>query len=150
MHQNQKINPEQGYQTILFVWFALLISQLMFLFIVFFIKPELLVFDLTKPLLGDNAAVVLAFAALSAASVVASIILRNKFLRQSVAEQNIAHVQTAMISGCALAEVASLLGLMLAFAFDYQYFFLFSVAGIVATLLHFQRRSSVHAAAFRQ
>jgi len=150
MHQNQKINPEQGYQTILFVWFALLISQLMFLFIVFFIKPELFVFDLTKPLLGDNAAVVLAFAALSAASVVASIILRNKFLRQSVAEQNLAHVQTAMIFGCALAEVASLLGLMLAFAFDYQYFFLFSVVGIVATLLHFPRRSSVHAAAFRQ
>ncbi|HVF47708.1 MAG TPA: hypothetical protein VNA17_09100 [Pyrinomonadaceae bacterium] len=147
---NQKINPEQGYQSILFVWFALLISQLMFLFVVFFIKPELFVFDLTRPLLGENAAVVLAFAALSAASVIASIVIRNRFLHQSVAEQNIAHVQTAMIAGCALAEVVSLLGLMLAFAFDYQYFFLFSIASIVATLLHFPRRSSVHAAAFKQ
>jgi F0F1-type ATP synthase membrane subunit c/vacuolar-type H+-ATPase subunit K len=147
---NQKINPEQGYQTILFVWFALLISQLMFLFVVFFIKPELFVFDMTRPLLGENTAVVLAFAALSAASVIAAIVIRNRFLAQSVAEQNIAHVQTAMIFGCALAEVVSLLGLMLAFAFDYQYFFLFSIAGIVATLLHFPRRSSVHAAAFKQ
>lgn len=147
--QNQKLNPEQGYQTILFVWFALLISQLMFIFVVFFIKPELFVFDLAKPLLGGNAAVVLAFAALSAASIVASIILRNRFLHQSVAEQNIAHVQTAMIFGCALAEVVSLLGLMLAFAFEYQYFFLFSITGILVTLLHFPRRSSVHATAFK-
>jgi F0F1-type ATP synthase membrane subunit c/vacuolar-type H+-ATPase subunit K len=149
MNQNQKINPEQGYQTILVVWFALLISQLMFLFLVFFIKPELFVFDIAKPLLGGNAAVVLAFAALSLASIIASIIIRNKFLQQSVAEQNIAHVQTAVIFGCALAEVVSLLGLVLAFAFDYQYFFLFSLAGILATLVHFPRRSSVHAAAFR-
>lgn len=148
MHDT-KINPEEAYQSFLIIWFALLISQLMFLFLLFFIKPELFAFDFTKPLLGGDAPVILALVGLSVAIIAVSFVMKKKYLTQSVTEQNIAHVQTAMIVGCALAESVSLLGLLLAFAYDYQYFFLFSALGIAATLLHFPRRGSVHAASYK-
>lgn len=147
--QNSKINPEGAYGTLLTVWGALLMSQFMFLVIVFFIKPELFKFDLTIPLLGDNAVIVIALAAVSLADLVISIVLRKKFVERSVTEQNIGLVQTGMIVGCALAEAISLFGLLLAFAFDYQYFFMFSILGIIGILLHFPKRGDIHAASYK-
>lgn len=75
-----------------------------------------------------------------------SLVLKKKYLRQSVERQNVGLVQTAMIVGCAMSEVISMFGLFLAFAYDYQYFFLFSAAGIATTLRHFPRRSYMHEA----
>ena len=147
--QNQKINPDGAYQTFMVIWFALFVSQLLFAGFAFFLKPGLLKFDLTKPLLGENAVMVLAFAVISIADIVFSFVLRKKFLVQSVAEQNIALVQTAMIAGCALSEVISLLALFLAVSFNYQYFFLFSALGVIAMVLHLPRRSDIAAANFR-
>ena len=146
--QNTKINPEQAYQTFLIIWFSLLISQILFLFIVFFVKPALFVFDFSKPFLDDSETVIV-FIIASIPIVHISLVLKKKFLRQSVERQNVGFVQTAMIVGCAMSEVISMFGLLLAFAYDYQYFFLFSAAGIAATLLHFPRRSYVHAASTR-
>lgn len=146
--QNEKINPEGAYGTLLTVWAALLMSQFMFLVIVFFIKPELFKFDFTKPLLGENAFIIIALAAVSLADLVISIVLRKKFVERSVTEQNISLVQTGMIVGCALAEAISLFGLLIAFVFDYQYFFLFSILGIIGILLHFPKRSDIHAVSY--
>lgn len=147
--QNEKINPEGAYGTLLTIWAALLMSQFMFLVLVFFTKPELFKFDITKPLLGDNAVIVIALAAISLADLVISIVLRKKFVERSVTEQNIGLVQTGMIVGCALAEAISLFGLLLAFVFNYQYFFLFSILGIIGILLHFPKRNDVHSASYK-
>lgn len=147
--QNEKINPEGAHVTLLTVWGALLMSQFLFLVIVFFAKPELFKFDFTKPLLGENAIIVIALAAVSLADLVISIVIRKKFVERSVTEQNIGLVQTGMIIGCALAEAISLLGLLLAFVFDYQYFFLFSILGIIGILLHFPKRGDIHAASYK-
>ncbi len=147
--QNEKIKPEGAYQTLMVLWGALLMSQFLFLVIVFVIKPELLSLDLSKPLLGNDGVIVMALAAVSLSTLGASFVLRKKYLAQSVAEQKIELVQTALIIGCALAESVSLFGLLLAFVFDYQYFFFFSALGILGTLAHFPRRDDVHAANFR-
>lgn len=147
--QNEKINPEGAHVTLLTVWGALLMSQFLFLVIVFFAKPELFKFDFTKPLLGENAIIVIALAAVSLADLVISIVIRKKFVERAVTEQNIGLVQTGMIIGCALAEAISLLGLLLAFVFDYQYFFLFSILGIIGILLHFPKRGDIHAASYK-
>ncbi|MBP7474001.1 MAG: hypothetical protein KBF83_03360 [Pyrinomonadaceae bacterium] len=147
--QNEKINPEGAHVTLLTVWGALLMSQFLFLVIVFFAKPELFKFDFTKPLLGENAIIVIALAAVSLADLVISIVIRKKFVERAVTEQNIGLVQTGMIIGCALAEATSLLGLLLAFVFDYQYFFLFSILGIIGILLHFPKRGDIHAASYK-
>ncbi|MBL8180127.1 MAG: hypothetical protein JNL64_00780 [Blastocatellia bacterium] len=145
-------NPsaEQSYRTLLIIWAALLFSQFMFVVLIWFSKPELFKFDFSQPLLGDNAVIVGVFAMLSFSDIVISLILRKKTLERSVAEQSIPLVQTAMIIGCALSEAISLFGVMLAFAFNYQYFFVFSILGVIGILLHFPRRSDVHAASYRQ
>ena len=147
--QNQKINPNDAYQTFMVIWVALFVSQFLFVGLTFFIKPELLRFDLRKPLFGENTLVVIAVAAISVADLAVSFVLRNRFLARSVAEQNIGMVQTAMIVGCSLAEAISLFGLLLAFAFNYQYFFLFSAFGMLAMVLHLPRRSDIAAASFK-
>jgi len=131
------------------VWFALFVSQLIFVFLLFFVKPELFAMDFTKPVLDENAPPLFALAAVSVSTFVISLVLKKRYLRQSVERQSVATVQTAMIVGCALAESISLFGLLSAFAFDFQYFFLFFALGIITALLHFPRRDAVHAASFK-
>ena len=147
--QNEKINPEQAHTTLMIVWFALVMSQLLFLVILYFIKPGLFRFDLTQPLLGENAVVVGALAAIAIVNLVTSFTLRKRYIGQAIATGSIAMVQSALIVGCALCESISLFGLLLGFAFDYPYFFAFSIVGIVGTLLHFPRRGDIHAASFK-
>ena len=111
----QNENPEVSgqYQTMLIVWAGLLVSQFLFLLLVFLIKPELFSFDFTQPLLGDNAIVTGIFALLALTAVAASFFLRKQNVEKAIAEQKVEHVQTGMIIGCALCEASSLLGLML-------------------------------------
>jgi hypothetical protein len=59
-------------------------------------------------------------------------------------------VQTGLIIAVALCEASSLFGLTLAFAFDYQYFFLWIILGILGIALHFPRRSELHAASYKK
>ena len=146
----QNSNAEQSYKTLLIIWAALLFSQFMFVVVIWFAKPELFKFDFSQPLLGDNAVIVGLFAMLSVSDIVISLILRKKTLERSVAEQSIPLVQTAMIIGCALCEAISLFGVLLAFLFGYQYFFLFSILGVIGILPHFPRREDVHAASYRK
>lgn len=68
---------------------------------------------------------------------------------QAIQTGSIALVQTAVIIGCAMCELVSLFGIFIAFVFDFQFFFVFSALGIVGTLVHFPRRSDVHAAGFK-
>ncbi len=144
-----KANAEQSYKTLIIIWIGLLISQLMFVVLIWFTKPELFKFDFSQPILGDNALIVGLFAVLSVSDIVIGLIIRKKTLERSVAEQSIPLVQTAMIIGCALSEAISLFGVMLAFAFNYQYFFLFSILGVIGILLHFPRRNDVHSASYK-
>ncbi len=147
---DQKASPESSYQTIFIVWAALLFSQFIFAVLVYFVKPELRQLDLSAPLLGDQPAIVVVFASVGVLSLILGQILKGRVLERSVAEQNVGLVQTATIVASALAEVSSLLGVMLAFAFGYRYFLAFIVVGIVGVLMAFPRRSQVHAASFKR
>lgn len=146
--QNENAEVSGQYQTMLIVWAGLLVSQFLFLLLVLLIKPELFSFDFTQPLLGDNAIVTGIFALLALTAVAASFFLRKQNVEKAIAEQKVEHVQTGMIMGCALCEASSLLGLMLAFAFDYQYFFLWMALGILGTLLHIPKKSDIIAAGY--
>jgi hypothetical protein len=148
--QNENPRISAQYQTLFIVWVSLLISQLLFLLLVYIIKPELLSFDFTQPLVGENAIVVGIFALLALSAVAASFFFRKRDVERGIAEQKVEHVQTGMIMGCALCEVSSLLGLMLAFAFDYQYFFLWMGLGIIGTLLHIPKKSDIIAASYKK
>jgi hypothetical protein len=150
MNQNPpKMSVEPAYRTLTIVWFALLVSQAMLLLVIYFAKPEVFRFDFSKPLLGENSVIILIFAMLAISNLVISFVLSRKNLNQAVAAQSIGLVQTAMIIGCALCESISLFGVVLAFAYSYQYFFLWFALGILGTILHFPRRDNLIAATYK-
>lgn len=146
---SEKINPEQAFMSMMVVWFALVVSQGLFLVLAFFIKPELLRFDFSQPLLGGDAVVIGVLAVVSLSIFAASFVMRKRFITQAIDGQRVELVQTAMIVGCSMCEAVSIIGLFLAVANDYRYFFIFSGLGIVGTALHFPKRNDVQAATFK-
>jgi hypothetical protein len=143
-------NVEQSYKTLVIIWLALLASQVIFLVVIFFAKPEVFRFDLTKPALGENFVVTAAFAGLAIMNFGLSFVMKKRSYSQAAEKQQIAYVQTGLILACALCEAISLLGMVLAFVFSYQYFFLWFALGIFGILLHFPRRESVLAASYKK
>lgn len=148
--QNENPSLEKQYQTLAVIWFALLVSQVMFLVVVYFARPELYKFDFSRPFFGENFIIVVAFAVLAFSVIALSFVMKAKFYNQAVAEQKPALVQTGLVVAIALCEAASLFGLVLAFAFSYQYFFLWIALGILGIILHFPRRDNLFAAAYKK
>lgn len=147
--KNDNINIEGVFHTMMIIWVSFVMSQLIFPVIVFASKPELLRFDLRPPIFGDYAIEIGFLGFVSLVSLVSSFTLRKRFNNQAVATQNVGLAQTAMIFGCAFCEVVSMFGILVAFVFDFRFFFVFSALGIVGTLLHFPRREDLHAASYK-
>lgn len=156
MEPKPNTNVEAQYKTMLLIWAALLMSQVMFLLMVFLTRPELFGFDFSQPVLGPsgrptgtNAAVIIGFAVAAVTAVLFSFAFRRRLNERAVTEQTTAHVQSGLIIALALCEASSLFGLALAFAFDYQYFFIWIALGIIGMALHFPKRDELHAASYK-
>lgn len=147
---NQNRNVEQFYRTLVIIWFALLNSQILFLVVLYFANPKIFGFDFSKSPLGENSLMIIILAVLGIFTFLLSFVLRKKFVQQAIGEQKIELVQTAMIIGCALCEATTLFGLVLAFAQNYQYFFLWFALGILGVILHFPRRDNLIAASYKR
>lgn len=148
--QNDRTDLNGLYQTLVVIWAALLFSQFLLLLLIFFVKHELFNFDPSKSLAGDAPIFVVVLAAISIFNFFAAFRMRRKFLRDSVEQQNVGLVQTALVISCALGESISLFGVLLAFVQNYQYFFLFFALGIFTIVLNFPRRDDVMAAGFKR
>jgi len=138
------------YETLVVLWAALLFSQVTFLVVIYFVKPELFTFDFSGPLFGKHPIVVILFAAAAIAVFVLSFVLRNQHMRRAAVDQDAGCVQTGLVLGCALSELSSVLGIVLALVFDYPYFFLWIALGIIGVLCHFPRRDSLDAANYKR
>ena len=145
-----KQNVEQLYRTNLVLWSAFLISQSMFLMIIYFAEPELFKFDFSKPLLGENFIVVAVFGLMAIMNLFIGLFLRMQAVNRAIDEQKPEMLQTGMILGLAFCESLSLLGLVIAFAFNYQYFFLWFILAIIGMFLHFPKRQNFHEASFKK
>jgi hypothetical protein len=121
----------------------------MFIFVLTQAKTELFKFDSTAPILGENAIFVIPFAILAFVNLGLSFIIRKRCNEQAVVEQNPRLVQTGLVIACAFCEAISLLGMVLAFAFSYHYFFAWFALGIFGILLHFPRRADLIAASYK-
>lgn len=143
-------NTDQMHKTLIVIWGAMIFSQLILLAVVFITKPELLNFSFSKPLLGENAIAVMALAAAGFMSVVLSFVIAPHFKNQAISQQKPELIQTALVIGCAMCEACSILGIILAFAFNYQYFFLLIALGILAVIFHFPKKSDLEAASFKK
>jgi hypothetical protein len=148
--RNRVSNVKVKYETLVIIWGALLASQAMFLLIVYLVKPQLFAFNFSDPLLGEHPIVTVLFAAAAITVFVLSFVLRNQHIRRSVVDQDAGCVQTGLVLGCALSEISSLLGLVLAFVFDYRYFFFWIALGVVGVLFHFPRRDYLAAASYKR
>ena len=142
-------NVKVRYETLVVIWFALLFSQLMFLGIIYVVKPELYDFTSAGPLLSDQPLIIIAFAAAAIAFFALSQVLSGQHLRRAVEDQDQTCVQTGLVLGCALSEVSSLLGVILAFVFEYHYFYLWIALGALGILLNFPRKSALDAASYK-
>jgi len=148
--QNQQPNIENQYKMLVVIWAALLMSQVMFLVLIFFVKPEALRFDFGKPFLGENPTMVVLLAFLGITTFLLSFVMKKKLLERAAANQTPALVQTAMVVACALCEATTLFGLLLVFLSAYQYFFLWFALAVLGMILHFPRREDLINASYKK
>lgn len=145
--QNKKFDVDQAQRTSAIVWFILLLSQVMFLGLIFSFDPSLRSLGLgTAPILDQNAPVVIAAALLAAINLIVSIIINKRCIDHAIATQQPSYVQTGLVIGCAFCESISLIGLVLALGFGYPYFYFWFIVGIIGIFLHFPRRATLVAA----
>ncbi|QQS31642.1 MAG: hypothetical protein IPM50_08065 [Acidobacteriota bacterium] len=151
MQQNndKRINPDSALQTMMVIWFALLMSQFILVGFAYFVKPELLDLSSAELLPAESALMIAVFVVLSISILAVSLFLRKTFLARSVAEQSVHLVQTAMIVGVALSESVVLFGLLLALVAGYKYFFLFGIVGVIGVLIHRPTKKAVLDATYK-
>ena len=147
MRKGKPIQVE--YQTLVVLWLALLTSQVLFFFLVWFIKPNIFVYETPPSFFGDMPLVILVFSASAVAFLLLSFVLSRQHIQRAVRDQDATCVQTGLVLGCVLSEIPSLLGLVLAFAFDYPYFYLWIALGTLGMLLHFPRKGNLDAATYK-
>ena len=146
--ENQTIKQE--YRTLLLIWFVLLFSQAMFLIVIFTSKPEVFRFDFSAPIVGDNSIYIIGLAILALTNLVISFVIKKVCVEQAIAKQDIQYVRLGLIIGCAFCESVSVMGMIAAFAFSYQYFFLWFALGIAGIVLHFPKRGNLIAASYKK
>ena len=147
MSKRKPISVE--YNTLVVLWFAMLFSQLVFFALVYFIKPALFTFDESRSVFDEMPLVTVAFAAIAILFFILSFILSRQHMRRAIEDQDAGCVQTSLVLGCALSEIASILGLILALLFDHPYFYLWIALGALGVLMHFPRKGNLDAARYK-
>jgi len=129
-----------AYRTLLILWVAFAGFQIFLFSLAWVSKPEAFSVDRSKPLLGDYQVLIILVSVFGIYGLIRSVQLHTKYIKKAVAEKKSEFVQTALIVGAALAMSVSLWGVFLAYAIEYQYSFIWMMAGLAATCLHFPRR----------
>ena len=138
------------YQTLVIIWLALLASQAVFFAYIWFTQPEIFSPGARGSFLSGLPLVTVVFAAIAILFFVLSFVLSRQHLRRAVQDQDTSCVQTGLLLGCALSEVSSILGLVLAIAFSHPYFYLWLALGALGIFLHFPRKGNLDAAMFKR
>ena len=139
------------YQTLVVIWFALLTSQFVFFLLIWFIKPELvstryLSANNISEVLGTQPLITLVFAGSALIFFLLSQVIARQHMRRAVRDRDASCIQTGLVIGCALSEISSILGVILALLFSYPYFYLWIALGTLGVLMNFPRRANLDAA----
>jgi F0F1-type ATP synthase membrane subunit c/vacuolar-type H+-ATPase subunit K len=141
-----KRTVEEHFRTLCIVWAVLLLSQFMFVFVLSQAKAEVFKFDPSEPVLGKAPAFVIGLALLAIVNLIMSHVIKRRCFLEAVERKKTQLVQTGIIIACAFCEAISIFGMVLAFAFSYQYFFLWFLLGILGIFSHIPRRKDLYAA----
>ena len=140
------IDLDTRYRTMLILWFALLMSVVMFFVMTIVAAPEPLDQDRAAP----SSVVLFALTGVGTFLVVISFLVKRKMLQRSVEKQEPMLVQQALVVACAMCEVSALFGAFERFAIasgDHYVLFLVSAIGIA---LHFPKRDQLLAASWNE
>lgn len=139
-----EVDLNKRYQTLLILWFALLMSVVMYFVFVQIAAPPIANAE-TSP----NSTLIIGITALGALFVLVSFVVKRKLLEQSVEKQDPGLVQKGMIVALALCEVAALLGLLERFVFGNREYYLLFIVAALGDFFHFPRRSQLEAASYK-
>jgi NADH:ubiquinone oxidoreductase subunit 2 (subunit N) len=137
-------NLDKRYQTLVILWFALLMSIGVYFLFSMFVTPEV-----HGPGNPSRALLIVVLTALGTFLVVVSFAVKNKFLERSVEKQDIGLVQKGLVIACAMCEVSALLGLLEYFVIGNREYYLLFVVAALGTAFHFPRRSQLEAASYK-
>ncbi|HEV7797019.1 MAG TPA: hypothetical protein VGO73_02595 [Pyrinomonadaceae bacterium] len=140
-----EIDLNTRYQTMIILWFALLMSVVMFFVFSFFAAPRIT----HDPTNSSRAILIFGLTALGTFLVVMSFVVKGKLLERSVDKQDINLVQKGLVVACAMCEASAMLGLLERFVVGNRESYLLFVIAIVGTAAHFPRRSQLEAASFK-
>ena len=138
--QRQDARIDGFYRTMIILWFAILFTVvLFFLLSVFVLKAE-----------GTrNDILTIVFSALGTLFVIASFLVKQKYLQRAVDTQRIELVQTGHIIAWSMCEFSALLGLLDSLLTSNRYHFLLFVIGAIGVAAHFPRRDQLLAATYK-
>lgn len=136
---------DKQYQTLIVLWFALLMNIGVFFVVSVFIAPA------TANESGEHPSsfLTITLTALGTFLVLGSFAVKQKLLRRSVETQNTTLVQKALVVACAMCEFSALLGLLERFIVGNRAYYLLFLLGAVGTALHFPRRSQLESASYK-
>jgi NADH:ubiquinone oxidoreductase subunit 2 (subunit N) len=137
-------NLDKRYQTLVILWFALLMSIGVYFLFSMFVTPEV-----HGPGNPSRAFLIVVLTALGTFLVVASFAVKNKFLERSVEKQDIGLVQKGLVIACTMCEVSALLGLLEYFVIGNREYYLLFVVAALGTAFHFPRRSQLESASYK-
>lgn len=129
------------YRTILILWFALFVAIGLY-FVVSLLNPA-------TEQRTENKVLSYSLAVLGMFAVIASYFVKQRFLTQSVKEQNTFLVQQGTVIAAALCEASALLGLFDYFVTGNRYYYLLMIIAALGSLLNFPRRDQLLAASYK-
>ncbi len=135
-------NLDKKYQTLVVLWFAMMMNIVVFFMVALFAAPE------APPSTGGSI-LLFVLAGSGAFLVVISFAIKRKLLERSVLNQDVTLVQKALVIACAMCEVAAILGLLQRFIMKGNDFYLLFFVAAVGTALHFPRREQLEAATYK-
>ncbi|HYJ85274.1 MAG TPA: hypothetical protein VEW46_04400 [Pyrinomonadaceae bacterium] len=142
-----EVDLNKRYQTLLVLWFALLMS-----IVLYFVVALLAVSD-PEPhaamAVRSNSLLTFALAALGTFVVVISFAVKRKLIERSVENQDVTLVQKALVIACAMCEVTALIGLLERFIIRNSDYYLLFIVAAIGTALHFPSRGQLEAATFK-
>lgn len=141
----EAIDLNKRYQTMLVLWFALLMSVVMYFVFLLVATPPLN----SDPRTQGQSVMIVVVAMTGAIMVALSFPVKKRFLESSVDKQDVGLVQKGLIMACAMCEVSALLGLVQRLVLGYPGYYLMFIFAAIGIVLHFPRRSHLEAANFK-
>lgn len=142
MNQSTQPNVDARYRIMLIIWFALLSAVGLYFMVAQFVQP---------PQAGSapNKMLTIILSGMAAFLVVVSFAVKQKFLKQSMEQQEIALVQTGFIAAVAMCEAGALFGLVDLMVTGNRYYFVAMMIGALGILFHFPRRDHLLGATYK-